>query len=157
MLTRRLAIFALVALLLPTFLVPGRIAVCMGECACAASSSDEGRAGEAAEEAEPACACCRRLSVVDTCDGDDTACGCSTIPGPRRENRPSFPNCAVFERGFGESTAPESFDWECPELVAIALRPATPVLTAALRPERIRPVQRDPRDPPPRPTLPLLI
>lgn len=158
--TKRLAILALVALLLPTFMVPGRIAVCRGECACSAARAPQSECSATVVAPRSCCACCSTApadSKGET-DAEIPACRCSTVPGPRRDSRPSCPNCSVFERGFGTSTNPESFDWQCPTLEVIAeLLPVPAIFEDDHEAARLRPERKDPRDPPPRTPLPLLI
>ena len=152
MLTRRLAILALVATLLPTFLVPGRIAVCLGDCGCRGARAEAEGPAEVRSEA-PCCCCCPTAAEADA-ETPSSSCRCGVLPGPEREDRPSCPDCAVFERGFGEATGPEAFAWSCPEpveLVRAVEFPAPRPLTRGVA----RVADRDPRDPPPRPAVPL--
>lgn len=163
--TRRLAILTLIAMLIPTFLVPGRVALCLGDCGCGTAQGVESGADVSSDENASAdlsmpCSCCSCCSSSDLREAsaaqEGVACGCNVVTSPRREDRPSCPDCAVFERGFGESTSPESFDWECPSLRALPQLIA--IFSPAPAPRRpFVATPRDPRDPPPRPLTPLRV
>ncbi|MEZ6197047.1 MAG: hypothetical protein R3F20_15170 [Planctomycetota bacterium] len=82
----RILSLALLALFLPGFLLPGRVAICVGENCPAA----------ARELSVDTHACCCHHEVEPA---REALCHCGAVTSPRREDAPGCPACVILEDG----------------------------------------------------------